>query len=261
MTLDEYFDHQFVNYTLAELAKGYLARTGWFYSLTGEAKDMQGPVPWMTYAAVAMLRRIVKPDFKVFEYGSGSSTLWWSRIVSRVVSVDHNPQWIERLRPGFSDKVVLVHKAINAPVDPSHMPLVDEFLEEGLDLPTSGNHAHDVQHGLLCREFAAYASELLNYPRGYFNIVVVDGMARVLTAWLAARQLGDDGVVLFDNSDRWQYNSAYKLLTDAGFAKIDFWGLGPINRFEWCTSLFVKNLEVLRHNPLIPRETKADMGW
>ena len=74
--------------------------------------------------------------------------------------------------------------------------------------------------GLLDAPYAAYASVGLEYPAGHFDVIVVDGMARAMTAWVAARQ-------------------------DAGFARIDFWGLGPINPYEWCTSLFIRTLEAL----------------
>jgi hypothetical protein len=261
MNLDDYFDQHFISYKISELAKNYLARQGWFHTLAGQPKDVHGPVPWITYPAAAMLRRIVKPDFKVFEFGCGMSTIWWSKLVARVVSVDHNASWIETIRPALSDKVTVLHRGPSAAVDPSHQAILDEFFAKRYELPTRGNLAHDMEHGLLCKEFAAYAAEILNYPAGHFNVIVVDGMARALTAWLAARQLGEDGVILFDNSERWQYNSAYQLLADAGFARIDFWGVGPVQTFEWCTSLFVKNVNVFRQNTLISRGKIADLGW
>ena len=250
------------NVRLTQLGKSYLAGEGWFASLAGEPKDGHGDaVPWITYPATAMLRRIVRPDFKIFEYGCGSSTVWWSKRAQQVVSVDHDLQWIEKIRPTLPDGVDVRHRPVHSPLDGAQQNLVDEFFGQGYELPTSGNPAHDMQHGFLCREFAAYACELLQFPQGHFNIVVVDGMARTLTAWLAARQLGEDGIMLFDNTDRWQYNSAYKFLTEAGFAKIDFWGVGPMNTYPWCTSLFIKNIEAFRHNVIIDQGTKADLGW
>jgi hypothetical protein len=31
-----------------------------------------------------------------------------------------------------------------------------------------------------------------------------------------------------------------------GFARIDFWGAGPVNDFPWCTSLFTRSLAPFR---------------
>jgi hypothetical protein len=243
---------------LTILAKNYLSRKGWFLSLSGEPQDANGAVPWITYPAATMLSRIIRPDFKVFEFGCGSSTVWWNKRVVTVVAVDHNQQWVEKIRAKAS-QATITHRTMNCPV--VYPAIIEEFFQKKYSLPTSGNVAHDIEHGLLCRAFTEYASEILTYPDGYFDLVVVDGMARVLTAWLAARQLGPNGIVLFDNSERWQYNAAYQLLIDAGFIRLDFWGIGPVQCYEWCTSIFVRNPEILKQNPLIPFEQKADLGW
>jgi len=261
MDLNDYFDDRFVDFQISQLARNYLAPAGWFLSLRGEPVDASGPIPYITYPALAMLRRIVTPDLKVFEYGSGFSTLWWSRHVKQVVSVDHNHQWIEKIRPSLPANVTVVHQPIGAPTEPGRLAATGDFFAKNYALPTSGNPAHDVEHGLLSKEFTAYATEILHYPVGHFDVVVVDGMARVLTAYLAARQLGPQGIVLFDNSDRWQYNAAYQLLTDAGFARSDFYGPGPVNTIEWCTSLFMRDLGALRRNALIGPDRKKELGW
>jgi hypothetical protein len=50
--------------------------------------------------------------------------------------------------------------------------------------------------------------------------------------------------VVFDNADR--DVKGYEALEADGFARIDFRGLGPINSYEWCTSIFVRELATLR---------------
>jgi hypothetical protein len=205
-----------------------------------------------------MLERIVRPDFKVFEFGSGNSTIWWSQRVAQVVSVDHDRKWIDKTQPRLASNTKLVHRPMHAPPDNAHQPVLDEFFGKKFDLPTT--HVENLHDGVMSREFSAYAAEILNYPQGYFDLVVVDGMARVLTAWMAARQLGPRGTVLFDNTNRWQYNAAYQLLTEGGFAKIDFWGVGPIDAREWCTSIFTRDLDLLRVNPTVSKQY-SDLGW
>jgi len=245
---------------LFELTKNYLARKGWFLSLSGEPKDSSGAVPWITYPAATMLARIIRPDFRVLEFGCGASTIWWSNRVRAVVAVDHNPQWAAKVRASVPQARV-VHCAMNGPTNNGHMAIMEEFFQKNYELPVAPNPVHNITHGLLCREFTEYASTILAYPTGHFDLVVIDGMARVLTAWLAARQLGPNGIIVFDNTDRWQYNAGYQLLIDAGFARLDFWGVGPVQSYEWCTSIFVRNLETLKQNVLIPRGQKSDLGW
>ena len=55
---------------LYRYAKDYLIKTGWFESVrTKHAVNLEGPVPWLTYPALRVLERIVKPHSKVLEYG------------------------------------------------------------------------------------------------------------------------------------------------------------------------------------------------
>jgi predicted O-methyltransferase YrrM len=257
MNIEEVFS---ANAYLSLLVANYLVKKGWFHSLAGSSRNLTDSVPWITYPAAAMLSRIVRPDFRVFEFGSGASTLWWNKNVQTVVSVDHNPKWIEKLK-AEAPQADIRHRGINCPVDSGHAAILEEFFQKNYRLPLSGAAQHNNEHGLTSREFMGYAAELLTYPRGYFDVIVVDGMARVLTAWLAARQIKPNGIILFDNTERWQYNAAYQFLTDAGFAKLDFWGIGPVQCYEWCTSFFVRNVDLLKQRPLITEGQIADLGW
>ncbi len=65
---------------LVELAGDYLEPNGWFTSVKlGRSVDLDGnPLPWITYPAIEMLRRIDILNGRVFEYGAGNSSLWWA---------------------------------------------------------------------------------------------------------------------------------------------------------------------------------------
>jgi len=53
--------------------------------------------------------------------------------------------------------------------------------------------------------------------------------------------------ILFDNSDRLKrYSYAFDFLEKAGFEEIPFFGKGPINGYEWKTSIYTKNKEILK---------------
>lgn len=85
-------------------------------------------------------------------------------------------------------------------------------------------------------------------------------MARSLSAWLAAKYVTPGGFVLFDNSDRWQYNAGYRALAAQGFHRLDYYGPGPVNVIEWCTSIFAKSLEPFCGVVDSPRGDN-DLGW
>jgi len=64
-----------------------------------ECVDAEGhPIPWYTYPALEFIRQLDFRRCSVFEYGSGNSTLFWSGLAARVVSVEHERSWFDRMR-------------------------------------------------------------------------------------------------------------------------------------------------------------------
>jgi hypothetical protein len=187
---------------------GYLGNQGWFRSVElGLPVDGDGNcLPWFTYCAISFLTGRVRPEMTVFEYGSGHSTLWWSGRVKKVVSYEHDSNWFATLKP-----------RIPANVDYFHVPL-----EYGGD----------------------YSKAILGF-QDYFDIIVIDGRDRVQCAKNSLGALRSNGVIIWDNSDRTSYAEGYQFLADHGFKQIDFQGLGPINDYQWTTSVFYRDLNCL----------------
>src|SRR5262245_31531933 len=64
----------------------------------GRSVDAAGrPIPWYTYPAIEYLRQLDLSEKTVFEYGSGNSTLFWAECAARVVTVEDDERWSERL--------------------------------------------------------------------------------------------------------------------------------------------------------------------
>ncbi len=53
--------------------------------------------PWLTPDAIVFLSGKLKPDFIGLEYGSGRSTTWFAARVAKLTSVEHNPDWFNRV--------------------------------------------------------------------------------------------------------------------------------------------------------------------
>ena len=51
--------------------------------------------PWLTPQAVRFLELWLQPTDRVFEWGSGRSTLWIARRVRAITSVEHDPHWFQ----------------------------------------------------------------------------------------------------------------------------------------------------------------------
>jgi hypothetical protein len=185
----------------------YLRDSGWLRSRSlGAPRDAQGrPVPWITYPSLFFLEPRVRADMSVFEFGSGSSTLWWASRVRRVVSCEHDQAWFEQVR-----------STVPASVDIRHVGLEEQ----------------------------RYSREILQY-RNEFDIVVIDGRDRINCARNVLTALKEDGIVLWDNSDRDEYRAGYEFLEQNGFRRIDFTGLGPLNVYQWTTSIFYRDRNCL----------------
>lgn len=63
-------------------------------------------IPWFSYAAIDFLDTFVKPEMKVFEYGSGGSTIFFSQRAASVYSVEDNAEWYQRVTTRLKEKGV-----------------------------------------------------------------------------------------------------------------------------------------------------------
>jgi hypothetical protein len=217
----------------------YLDAYGW-----GRSKEValpvdryDHPIPWITYPAFSVLRRIVAPEHRVFEYGAGNSSFWFAEHTSEVVSVDHDRAWTERV--SLKAPTNLTVRFFGEDAEPIRSnAAINEFFARSPDLPCTGNAKRDREHGFVCNSYTRYAAEITKHAP--FDIIVVDGAARSLCAWMAGHSLTPDGIVIFDNSERWQYNAGFLALEELGFGRIDFFGIAPASTYVSCTSIFFR---------------------
>ena len=184
-------------------SSGYLKKVGWYHSFNKymPVDKEGGALPWYTYAAIDFLGGRIKAGMTVFEYGSGNSTIWWAIRVSRVVSCEHDEHWFIKMKSDLPDNVTYRH----------------------IKLEPSGD----------------YSRAILQHDKE-FDVIVIDGRDRVNCAKNSLCALNDRGVIVWDNSDRDEYQAGYDFLSDNGFKRLDFSGLGPINTYGWCTSVFYR---------------------
>ena len=78
-------------------------RMGYCLNSSGE------PIPWITYPCMEFLGQINSSDKVVFEYGSGSSTLWWAKRSRSVYAIDRDASWIRRIEPDLPENAIVRH--------------------------------------------------------------------------------------------------------------------------------------------------------
>jgi len=143
---------------------------------------------WWTYGAIAAVEAHLDAQAgkaRVFEYGSGASTLWLGRRAAEVHSVEHDA--------GF-------HAFLQPLVTP--LPHVKVRLVEPVRTATPQTPSR--RHGHAGLDFTAYVHAIDDVD-GDLDLVVVDGRARVASARHALARLAPDGVLLLDNANRDEY--------------------------------------------------------
>jgi hypothetical protein len=56
------------------------------------------PIPWYSYPAIEYIKQLDLSDKSVFEYGSGNSTRFWAARCTKLVSVDDDRKWFEKIK-------------------------------------------------------------------------------------------------------------------------------------------------------------------
>ena len=183
-------------------------------------------LPWMNYKVIDYLERRISPGFKVFEYGSGSSTRYWISQGCFVISIEHDSDFY------YNNK-----DEIGAGCD---YFLVEPDLADAQSLKSPESPDSFVSIDYQGFSFERYVKTIDNFPDEYFDMVVVDGRARPSCIKRALKKVAPNGIILLDNSDRIYYLSETKyLLSD--WKRIDFRGaVRGLAHFEQ-TSIFQRS--------------------
>lgn len=185
-------------------SEGYLYSTGWFRSYIEQVPITKdgSPLPWYTYSFIDFFEKRLRPEFEVFEYGCGNGTLYYSNRVKYVESVEHNKQWYDCISK-------------NCPPNTNI---------RFIPLSTNGDY-----------------HKAVTSSGKKFNIIVIDGRDRNKCIRHIENAISDDGIVIFDNSNRPEYEDGIKFLESSGYRHIEFTGLYPGSLTEGCTSVFYKD--------------------
>lgn len=181
----------------------YLLESGWIESLRRkEPVDSNGqPVPWMTLPFIQFMESRLKSSMVVFEYGSGNSTLYFQQRVEKVVAVEHDKEWYEKVTRSMPTGAEIIFKALDESGSYERTPI-------------------DIQSD--------------------FHIIAIDGRRRSQCLHVCERALTTDGVIILDDSERAEYDKGVQFLKSSGWKSLDFWGIAPGMHNKKCTSVFYR---------------------
>lgn len=248
--------HSHYSEAVAGLERLFLEPSGWKRSyLAQKPVDKDGnPLPWYTYGAIEFLSAIVRPHMKVFEYGSGQSTLWWSRMAS-VSAVEHDSEWFQQISASVPEPNTITLKSRWTAAPPRYANIVARFSRRSKKTDWPYSIEKTLRRGLIDEGYEAYCAEVMHFESG-FDVIVIDGMARRLCAEFSVLNLRDSGLIVLDNSNRSCYSLAFEIFAEQGFRHIPFWGLVPGADFMSCTSVFLRDADVLLRSEFQPNSLK-----
>jgi SAM-dependent methyltransferase len=164
-------------------------------------KDETGQtVPWMTYAAIDFLKKNLTKNHEIFEFGCGSSTLFFSERVKKIIGVETKVKWFELLKSANLANVEIT------------------LMEDGLINP-------------LYENFAKNSGKK-------FDFIIVDSIKRFLSATNSIEALKPGGSIILDDSERDNYKKIFQFFAERNFIQKDFPGLAPMQIKEKNTTFF-----------------------
>lgn len=157
----------------------------WFRERRASTMDLRQP--WWPYAMTAYVESVLPASARVFEYGGGGSSLWLADRGAHVTTVEHDSGWDRQLR-----RVVPPRQVELLLVPPSESGQITSATHDGF--------------------FDDYVGSIDSYSDDIFDLVIVDGRARVECAMRARQKLKRGGMILLDDSDRPRYAAAVRAL-------------------------------------------------
>lgn len=185
-------------------AWGYLIDMGWFnsFKIKKPVDKDNNPVPWFTYPSIDFISERLTGSMKVFEFGSGNSTLFFANKVQGIISLEHNKEWFEIISGTLpsNSKIYFVHP----------------------------------------KTLEAYMRPLLSSDHKY-DVIIIDGLFRNECLTKSLDYLNESGVLILDDSERVEYSDGINKVLLENFRQLDFWGISPGYLYKKATSIFYKS--------------------
>lgn len=147
--------------------------------------------PYYVPEVVKLLDKFLEGrNAKVFEWGSGISTIWYAKRVESLIAIEHNEEWLYRIKNWLETE------------DLNNVKLKY--------LPPQGN------------SFQEYSQIIAEYEDESFDVIAVDGRSRVECAKQAIKKVAIGGYLILDDSHRAKYQPIFDMLTEYEYTQYDF---------------------------------------
>ena len=163
-------------------------------------KDSAHIEPWFTWSFIDFLKPRLHYNLDILEYGSGSSTLWFSQLCQAVCAVESDVKYFRNIYDKCLPNVKIL--------------LRSQYFESYQNCSFDGFDK--------------------------FDIIIIDGKRRLECAQVSLSRLKENGVIILDDSHRCHYQPIRETLAQAGFSELSFSGIKRNVPFITSTSLFYR---------------------
>jgi hypothetical protein len=172
----------------------------------------------MTWEEGELLDSYLTKETEMLEWGCGGSTLKFSEKVKSYDSIEHNLEWYNKLKPILPTNVSLYHVPMNSPnlrdtkLDKSSINVLSPCIKKDPQCYVKDNIVFkNTRSGHDWHQYINY----INFPKTLnktYDIILIDGRARVNCAYKALSLLKENGKVIFhdfsgtrEEGGRWYY--------------------------------------------------------
>ena len=187
---------------LPHFKKMWSYRSEWLRSFQAGRNSVADEQAWITFPAIDCLKELIQPDFQVFEFGGGGSTLFFCRRAKHVVTVEDHAEWFSKLQEIVQAKNY--HNWEGYFVEPEK--IVDQrprSFEKPADFVSGAK-------GLSHLSYERYARAIDPFPEEFFDLILVDGRARPSCIMQALPHLKSNGMLVIDNTERAYYTTPFQ---------------------------------------------------
>jgi len=175
----------------------------WLIALRPGATPFGDRMPLISFEAKEWLEGYLTNRSKVFEYGSGGSSLFIAKRAGQFISAEHNKKWYELLtrllkEAGFNNYEYFLREP--------------EFI--GKELAANDDYFNYTSSPSIYSgySFKSFCEVIDKYPDGFFDLVFIDGVARPSCIFHSINKVKPGGFLMLDDSERREYDPAIKLL-------------------------------------------------
>ncbi|MCE7926754.1 MAG: hypothetical protein DYG98_27260 [Haliscomenobacteraceae bacterium CHB4] len=194
-------------------------RNRWRESFAAHRNSVADELPWLNFPAIDYLKKIIRPENKVFEFGGGGSTLFFCKNVAEVATVEDHSGWFDTLNQTVHAKGYKNWKGFFVAPEP--------FREEKTRSKQNPGDFASGAKGMENMSFEKYARTIDQFPPAYFDLILVDGRARPSCIQQAMPHLKTGGFLIIDNTERSYYLAHFQKIISENYS-IESDGRAPV---------------------------------